>query len=77
MYNFLSSGFQKITNKRTCTCKSYCRHYMLNQNNRMFYNYVSICVMTLFLNCSIVFYGEKYLKKIVKNGKDTMNSKSF
>lgn len=43
----------------------------------MFYNYVSICVMTLFLNCSIVFYGEKYKKKIVKNGKDTMNSKSF
>lgn len=32
----------------------------------MFYNYVFICVMILFLNCSIVFYGEKYKKKNCK-----------
>lgn len=38
----------------------------------MFYSYVFICVMILFLNCSIVFYGEKYKKKIEKNGKDIM-----
>lgn len=60
MYNFLSSGFQKSPINVHAHANHTADIICLTKITVMFYNYVSICVMTLFLNCSIVFYGEKY-----------------